>query len=298
MKIKEIKMNAELIERPDQGMANLTARQIRQHVNLIAEVMKEVMKQGTHFGIIPGCPKPSLFKPGAEKIAVTFRIAVTTEVEDLSTSDYKKYRVTCTAYAQDGTKLGSAVGTASSNETKYQWRKPVCDQEFEECEIDRKREKWINTKTEPIKIKQIKTECDDLDNTILQMADKRAYVAVVRKVTAASDVFTQDIEDLPAEVQADIVAEAQTSHAGKPAVAMPQEKQVAPAAPKQDFSKAKNPISEPQGKRLYAIRKSVNYPDKDFQEWLMFTHNTDDRNIERETYDAIVAHVQGYKANV
>lgn len=279
----------------------LTARQIRAQVNLIQEVLKEVMKEGTHFGVIPGCPKPSLFKPGAEKIAVTFRIAVTSEVEDLSTSDYKKYRVTCTAYAQDGTKLGSAVGTASSNETKYQWRKPVCDQEFEECDIDRKREKWINTKNGPIKIKQIKTECDDLDNTILQMADKRAYVAVVRKVTAASDVFTQDIEDLPPEVQADIVAESQSlPAAGKPEVKMPQEKQSAPPAPSQNMEqhKAKNPISEPQGKRLYAIRKSVGYPDKDFQEWLLFNYNTDDRNIERETYESIVAHVQGYKPNV
>lgn len=178
----------ETIEQP----AVLTARDIQSRVNLIQEVMKQVMKDGTHFGIIPGCPKPSLFKAGAEKLASTFQMAVESSVEDLSTSDEKRYRVTCTAYALNGTKLGSAIGECSSGEEKFKWRRPVCDQEFDEADIDRKREKW----TKNGKIKQIRTEPADQANTILQMADKRAYVAVVRKVTAASDIFTQDIEDL------------------------------------------------------------------------------------------------------
>lgn len=200
----------------------LTARDIRQHVNLIQEVMKAVMKEGTHYGTIPGCPKPSLFKPGAEKIASTFRIAVTSDVEDLSSSDEKRFRVTCTAYAANGAKLGSSVGICSSREEKYQWRKPVCDGEFEETESDRKREKWISTKDgKGMKVKRVRTEPSDLENTILQMADKRAYVAVVRKVTAASDVFTQDVEDLPEEMRQD-APDAETT--GKPHVEMPKEK--------------------------------------------------------------------------
>lgn len=203
----------------------LTARDIRQHVNLIQEVMKAVMKEGTHYGTIPGCPKPSLFKPGAEKIASTFRIAVTSDVEDLSTSDEKRFRVTCTAYASNGSRLGSSVGICSSREEKYQWRKPVCDGEFEETEIDRKREKWISTKDgKGMKVKRVRTEPSDLENTILQMADKRAYVAVVRKVTAASDVFTQDVEDLPEEMRQDAPDAAIN---GKPHVEMPKEKESA-----------------------------------------------------------------------
>lgn len=280
-------MNTEIVET---GSSNvLTARDIRQQVNRIQEVLKEVMKKDVHFGIIPGCPKPSLFKPGAEKIAVTFRIAVKSEVQDLSYGDEKRYRVTCTAFALDGSVLGSSTGECSSDESKYRWRAPVCDQEFEECDSDRKREKWIKTQQSPKKIKQIKTEAADLANTILQMADKRAYVAVVRKVTAASDVFTQDVEDLPEEVQAEIASQNATP-AGKPVVDMPKEKEVAPVA----TNKAANPISDPQSKRLYAIRKSVNYPDDKFKEWLMTNYKTDDRNIERENYDAIVTHVQGY----
>lgn len=202
----------------------LTARDIRKRVNLLKEVMNEVMTEGVHYGTIPGCPKPSLFKPGAEKIATTFCITVTSDVDDLSTSDEKRFKVTCTAYASNGVKLGSSAGICSSREEKYQWRKPVCDGEFEETDADRKREKWISTKDgKGMKVKRVRTEPSDLENTILQMADKRGYVAVVRKVTAASDVFTQDIEDLPEEMRQD-APDASTS--GKPTVSMPQGKQV------------------------------------------------------------------------
>lgn len=197
----------------------LTARDIRQHVNLIQEVMKAVMKEGTHYGTIPGCPKPSLFKPGAEKIASTFRIAVKSHVEDLSTNDEKRYRVTCEAFSLNGSSLGSSTGECSSNEEKYRWRRPVCDKEFEAADADRKREKWLKDGTQ---LKQIRTEPSDLANTILQMADKRAYVAIVRKVTAASDVFTQDVEDLPEEIRQE-ATDAPVS--GKPVVSMPKEKQ-------------------------------------------------------------------------
>ena len=209
-------MSTEIIE---SNRMPLTARDIRKHVNLIQEVMRAVMKEGVHFGIIPGCPKHSLFKPGAETIASTFRIAIDSQVEDLSTPDEKRYRVTCVAWGVDGNKLGSSVGECSSNEEKFRWRRPVCNREWEEADVDRKREKWLKDES---KIKQIRTEPSDLANTILQMADKRAYVSVVRKVTAASDVFTQDVEDLPEEIRQE-AADA-SAPAGKPAVKMPTEK--------------------------------------------------------------------------
>ena len=171
----------------------LTSRDLKARVNLIQDVMRSVMKEDVHFGIIPGCPKPSLYKPGAEVLNMTFSINVESSVEDLSSQDEKRYRVMCTAYSAAGVKLGSAVGECSSGEEKYKWRRPACDEEYEATEFDRKREKWTR---EGKKIKQIRTEPSDQANTILQMADKRAYVAVTRKVTAASDIFTQDIEQM------------------------------------------------------------------------------------------------------
>lgn len=176
-----------------QGMPVLDAREIQARVNLIQSVMRKVMEDGVHFGQIPGCPKPSLFKAGAEKLAATFQITVDSVVEDLSNQDEKLYRVTCIAYAANGVKLGSSVGVCSSSEEKYKWRKPKCQAEYDATEVDRRRLKW---ESDGSSLPQVRTEPADLANTILQMADKRAYVAVIRKVTAASDIFTQDIEDL------------------------------------------------------------------------------------------------------
>jgi len=61
---------------------------IQTQVNAIQEVMKHVMKNNTHYGTIKGCgDKPTLLKPGAEKIMMTFKLACDPQVEDLSTPD-------------------------------------------------------------------------------------------------------------------------------------------------------------------------------------------------------------------
>lgn len=176
----------------------LTAIAIRSQVNLVQEVMKAVMKEGTHYGTIPGTPKPSLWKPGAEVLAATFRIAVSYIVEDLSTADVARYRVSATGTHQtSGVIMGAGMGECSSGEEKYKWRKSVNAQEFAATPEDKRRTKYgKNYNTD-----QIRTEQSDLANTILKMACKRAQVAMTLNVTAASDIFTQDIEDLPEELR-------------------------------------------------------------------------------------------------
>lgn len=66
----------QLVVREEHETAPLTAAEIKNQVNLIQEVMAGVMKSGTHFGTIPGAgSRPVPFKPGAEKLAMTFRFA-------------------------------------------------------------------------------------------------------------------------------------------------------------------------------------------------------------------------------
>lgn len=184
------------------GDRTYRAMEIRAHVNLIQEVMEAVMVKDVHYGIIPGTPKPTLYKPGAEKLLVTFRVSPESFVEDLSTDDAARFRVIVKGTSIiTGVYLGSGVGECSSDEEKYKWRKPVCDQEWDETPIDRRREVWKKTAASPAKIKQIRTNKADLSNTILKMADKRGYVALALKTTAASDIFDQDIEDIPEEIR-------------------------------------------------------------------------------------------------
>lgn len=206
-----------------------TAQEIKAHVQRIQQVMKAVMKDGTHYGKIPGAgDRKSLFKPGAEVLCTTFRIAPSYRVEDLSDHDSIRYRVTCVGTHQaSGTVLGEGMGEASSNEEKYKWRNAVCDEEFEEGAEDRKRTKWQKgyNNSKPYQRKQMRSEPADIANTVLKMACKRAQVAMAINVTAASDIFTQDLEDIPPEMR-DMADDTPATEGarGKPATEPPKSK--------------------------------------------------------------------------
>lgn len=207
------------------GSLPATATEMRGHVQRIQEVMRAVMKEGTHFGKIPGAgDRMTLLKPGAEVLCATFHIAPKFNVEDLSDSDSVRYRVTCVGTHQaSGVILGEGMGECSSNEEKYKWRRAY-NREFDNTDIDRKRVKygWDREKREEYEIKQIRTEPADIANTILKMACKRAQVAMSINVTAASDIFTQDLEDMSDEIRESVEGGSQQSRrSSKPATRAP-----------------------------------------------------------------------------
>jgi hypothetical protein len=210
-----------------------TALEVRQHVNRIQEVMTAVFKEGVHYGRIPGAgDKPVLFKPGAEVLAMTFRIAPEFRIDDLSDRDEIRYRVVCTGRHQGtGIALGEGMGEASTSEEKYRWRSAVCDEEFEATDLDRRRVAFKKGKggNGYYTVKQVRTNPADLANTVLKMAAKRAQVAMTLNVTGASDCFTQDIEDLPEELRgADDAAPVAAPRRAKPRTAAPASSQDAP----------------------------------------------------------------------
>lgn len=197
----------DVIEMPRRESAGLVAGEvhrfslgeIRERVNLVQEVMRGIMKRDTHYGTIPGTPKPTLYKPGAEVLCVTFRIAQEYQILDLSDSLTARFRVTCVGRHQvSGIVLGEGVGECSSAEEKYKWRGAVCAEEFGLATESMRRVKFYKNGN---KATQVRTEAADLSNTVLKMACKRAMIAMTLNVTAASDIFTQDIEDLPEELR-------------------------------------------------------------------------------------------------
>lgn len=187
------------------GSRSMTAADVRSHVNLMQDVMMEVMKDGTHYGTIPGTKSKSLYKAGAEKLMATFRLAAKPEVDDLSANGEVAYRVTVNLLAPGDVFVGAGIGECSSNEDKYAWRASICDEEFDLTPENRRRIKFAKYQGKVEKKKQVRTNPSDVANTILKMAKKRAQVDAVITATAASDIFTQDIEDLPDEVVAEIV---------------------------------------------------------------------------------------------
>ena len=187
----------------------LTPERIRRQVNLIQEVMKEVMRDGEHYGKIPGCgDKPSLLKPGAEKISTSFALAPSYDIKrtDLQ-NGHREYEIICTlTHIPTGKVAAQGVGACSTMEGKFRYRwdstgKPVPKEYWENRDpavlggsafVARKKDgKWVIFQ---------RVEHDnpaDYYNTVLKMAKKRAHVDAVLTATAASDIFTQDIEDMP-----------------------------------------------------------------------------------------------------
>jgi len=204
---------------------NLTAVDIRKQVNLIQEVMHNVMKKDEHFGIIPGCKKPSLYKPGAEKLMLTFRLGA--KFEELPGSregdDLILYKINCELFhIPTGNIIGNGRGTCSSKEKKYRTRMVYENKASDEEKAIGKLEERTGEGGKKYKVYIVPQDPWDVQNTLYKMACKRAQVAAVLNATAASDIFTQDIEDLP---EGTIIDE--TAGKGKPAVDMPQSKSAA-----------------------------------------------------------------------
>lgn len=189
-----------------------TAESMKQHVQRIQEVMRAVMKPDVHYGKIPGTDKPTLYKPGAEVLGVTFHIASSYHVLDISVLDKNgemlvaRYRVKCVGTHQgSNTNLGEGVGECSSSEEKYKWRRATGRKEFDSRDESQRRVKYGRD----YETQQVRTEPADIANTILKMSCKRAQTAMMLNVLAASDIFAQDLEDMPEGFTADEGEESQ-----------------------------------------------------------------------------------------
>lgn len=209
----------------------LTAADIRKQVNLIQEVMKNVMTGptkenpgGVHYGLVPGCGnKPTLLKPGAEKLAMTFRLGARYEElpGTIETDDFICYKINCELFhIPTGNVVGNGRGTCNSKEKKYRTRMVYLNKATqEEKAIGREEER--SGKDGKYKVLIVPQDPRDLQNTLMKMACKRAMIAGIINATAAGDIFTQDIEDLP---EGTVVEEEVSAPNGKPIVRQPEEK--------------------------------------------------------------------------
>jgi len=216
-------MSTEMVVRGDpDAMQEYSVTDVVAQVQKIQQIMAQVMRQDEHYGVIPGCKKPSLLKPGAEKLGFTFRLVPRfhgeREAIDLGNA-HREYVIRCELYhLQSGMFFGEGVGSCCTMEAKYRYR--TGPKEFTGQPVPGSY--WNLRKTDPIQAQQAiggagfsvgkndsgvweiciqgeKVEHDnpaDHYNTVLKMAKKRAHVDAVLTATAASDIFTQDLEDL------------------------------------------------------------------------------------------------------
>ena len=75
------------------GMAVLTTSALKARVEAVLEAIANVLEEGKDYGKIPGTDKPTLYKPGAEKLCMMFQLAsAKPHFQDLSTVDEIRYR--------------------------------------------------------------------------------------------------------------------------------------------------------------------------------------------------------------
>ena len=123
-------------------------------------LIKSQMVDGQDYGTIPGTSKPTLLKPGAEKILMLMGLTSEFDIID-STRDFEygffQYQVKCRLY-KNGVLITEGLGACNTKESKY-----------------------------------INRDACSIDNTMLKMAKKRALVDAALLVASLSDLFTQDV---------------------------------------------------------------------------------------------------------
>lgn len=137
-------------------------------INQFQMVIQNTLKANQDYGIIPGTTKPTLLKPGAEKIlmlmGLTSEFHVTERIQDYD-KGFFAFTVRCELY-KNGQKITEGVGHCNTKEKKY-----------------------------------VNQDAYTLANTCLKMAKKRAQIDATLTVASLSEVFTQDIEDMQEFIQ-------------------------------------------------------------------------------------------------
>ena len=173
------------------------------------------------YGIIPGTSKPTLLKPGGEKILKILGLADEYEIE--SEKDWDRplfsFQVTChLRHIATGRIIATGVGECNSMEGRFRWRQgqrkcPRCDSEAIIKERKEYGGDWLcykkkggcGAKFPPgsavIEEQEVgRVENDDICsqvNTILKVGKKRSMIDAALSAGRLSNIFTQDIEYMP-----------------------------------------------------------------------------------------------------
>ena len=197
----------ELAVRDGTDLLEMVPSGIKGHLENIRqfhEALLEHLKDGHDYMTIPGTQTKSLLQPGAEKVMRFFQARPHYEIVT-HTEKPMKYHYRCQIiHVGTGAVIGEGDGVCSSQEDKYAYRwigardlpkhlkgpddKPLPN-------IPMKWRKGFKGQSYPV-YRVDNEELASLENTIMQMASKRAQVKAARTLGCLSGLFTQDLEDL------------------------------------------------------------------------------------------------------
>lgn len=190
--------------------SNLERAQARRRE--LEQFIKSSLKEGIDYDVRHTGDKKSktgepekkvLLKPGAEKLADFLNLSVDMNRE-VATESFEgiglfHYIYRCTLLNRKTGDFWVGDGSCNSKEKKYRWKtyfESECPKEIKETARRETRKSKKDGKPYVVYITE-NPDTFELANTILKMAQKRAFVCAVLIASNTSEFFTQDLEDDP-----------------------------------------------------------------------------------------------------
>lgn len=190
---------------------------VAKRLEMIGDLMRRTMQLGVDYGVVPGTNnKPTLLKPGAEKLCVMFHLAERFDTEKTwLAGDHLMVESKCRIHDMQDRFLGEASAVCSTRESKYAWRRAErqCPQCGKAAVFKSKKdgEGWYCWRkkdgcgatfapSDPAIVGQVvgrvpNPDLPDSYNTVVRIAEKRALIGAVRMVTGASSLFDEERTD-------------------------------------------------------------------------------------------------------
>lgn len=196
----------------------ITPEDAKRNLERLDEIKEDILRKGVDYNTIPGTPKPTLLKPGAERLLQFFglghRVQCVEKVEDWEKGFfYYRYKVSVVkTYPTYEIIVAECEGSANSKESRYAYR---WIPEFRLKEQGITSTDGLEYRTKKGRYgtyKEYKVPNPDpysLVNTLQKMAIKRALVGAALQATGTSEFFTQDVEDIEGAAR-EAITEAET----------------------------------------------------------------------------------------
>jgi len=160
-------------------------QQTGQWMAKLQEYRRAVLVEGPDYGTIGGIERPTLLKPGAEKLLLAAGLGFTIhKVDDEDSRTHQGVTYRCTIRRGDQI-VAECDGYAGYDESRYYTS--AADAEAKERGNAAKYQRPVN------KAKFVEYRAPW--NTVMKMSQKRALVGATLNALAASGIFTQDLED-------------------------------------------------------------------------------------------------------
>lgn len=235
--------------------------------------------------------KPSLLDPGAHKLTSFFQAYPETHIlehiEDTTPGRERvKYVVRADITHVSGIRIGSGVGSCTTDESKYRYRwlteSKIREHGYTPEQIEelpsRERAGRGGGRFTVYRIRN--PDILDLDNTILKMASKRAEVDATLSLPGVSGVFTQDIDKYPDALGDEKPPRKKVESKTKPVKKKPKKKPPVKAP--------EEPVVDPDEERVKTTLASNDIPMDDFTiyKWLKKVRLVPKPEFPQENFEA------------